>query len=65
MKKNQRKLALHRDTLRKLAAPALREAAAARNTQPYCSDLCTEVGCVTVSCLTCGCPTRGNCTVLC
>jgi len=64
VKKNQKKLALHRDTLRKLAGPVLREAAAAKITAPFCTVTVTEF--CSGSCLTrCGCPTGGNCTDLC
>lgn len=58
MKKNHKKLALHRDTLHQLAAPALREAGAGiRGSVVGCTIQVSCAGTCGASCLTCTCPT--------
>lgn len=67
MKKSNRKLSLHRDTLRTLSVSALQGAAGGILT-PACviSQQChVTLGCVTVVCITAGCPTGFDCTNLC
>ena len=64
MKRSSRKLALHRDTLRTLGAPALQEANG--GSIDHISYTCTLVVSCAGTCVThCGCFSQPNCSIYC